>query len=232
MPCCLADSDSPDVMSEMMEFDTQQLNAHLQQLVAQACSCPPKSVNRRKYLQQLHYWVTTTNRLWRTTDSYYSDALQDMWEYCFHHIDDYDPDLAGVITWMNANLKRFLQRYRDRRQRNRNRHITIVQTNQGDIDRIPARPDVGPALEMRDKTLDWVQTDPKGVLRKTCFRKRAEINAQVLILKRFPDKIPWKAIAAEFNLSPSEATDLPKFYNRRCLPLLRAFGKEQGYLDS
>ncbi|MEM9216586.1 MAG: sigma-70 family RNA polymerase sigma factor [Cyanobacteria bacterium P01_F01_bin.150] len=223
-------------MSKIMEFDPQQLDAHLQELVAQACGCAPKSAERQGYLQQVHYWVTTSNRLWRTNDDYYTDALQDMWEYCFQHVEDYAPDRAGVMTWLDVNLRRFLQRYRDRRQRNLKRHQSGVQTNDGEtlnpIDRLPARSDVSPALEMFNRTLDWLRADPEGVLQKTCFRKRAEINAQVLIQKRFPDKIPWRAIATEFNLSPAEATDLPKFYNRRCLPLLRAFGKAQGYLDS
>ena len=218
-----------------MEFDTQQLDAHLQELVVQACACDPKSAERRGYLQKVHYWVTQSKRLWRTTDDYYTDALQDMWEYCFQHVEDYDPDRASVITWLNANLKRFLQRYRDRRNRNHTRHLSSIQTKDGDtlnpIDRIPANPDVSLALEMWEKTLDWIRADPEGILQQTYFRKQSEINAQVLMLKRLSDNVPWKAIATEFNLSPAEAKDLPKFYNRRCLPWLKAFGKEQGYLD-
>ena len=221
----------PNVMSEISALDAQ-----LKDLVAQACSCAAKSAKRQMVLQQLHYLVTNSNRLWRASEAYYTDALQDMWEYCLQHLEDYDPDRAGVITWLDVNLRRFLQRYRDRHQRNLKRHQSSVQTQDGEtlnpIDRVPARPDVSPALEMFNRTLDWLHADPEGVLQKTCFRKRADINAQVLIAKRFPDKIPWKAIATEFNLSPAEATDLPKFYNRRCLPLLRAFGKDQGYLDS
>ncbi|MEG4076239.1 hypothetical protein QUA30_26805, partial [Microcoleus sp. Pol14C2] len=39
---------------------------------------------------------------------------------------------------------------------------------------------------------------------------------------------PWKNIALEFNLPPSTA---PNFYKRECLPRLRNFAKNQGYLE-
>jgi hypothetical protein len=76
-----------------------------------------------------------------------------------------------------------------------------------------------------------VQADPDGELQKTCFRNRPEINCQILFLKRFPAETPWSEIAAEFSLTPAEAKDLPKFYNRRCLPLVRKFGIAQGYIE-
>ena len=212
----------------MSELDTQ-----LKQLISQACACSPKSPQRQRYLQQLHYHVTNSNKLWRERVSYYKDALQDMWVYCFQHLDDYDPTEAGVITWLDYHLKRILRNYRDRRYRDRKRHRSeSSDSNTSNLmDAIPSRPDVSPLLDMWKKTVEWVQSDPGETLRSTCFRKRAEINAQVLFLLRFPHKTPWKAIAQQFNLSPAEATDLPKFYNRRCLPLLRNFGETQGYID-
>ncbi|MEM9214883.1 MAG: sigma-70 family RNA polymerase sigma factor [Cyanobacteria bacterium P01_F01_bin.150] len=212
------------------------LNIKLKQLIALACASAPQSSERQSHLQELHYLVTTSNRLWKEAVPYYNDAVQDMWVHCFQNLDQYDSDIAGVFTWLDANLKRILRRYRDRQNRDKNRHITTLSI--GDdiplsaVESLPSRPDVIPLLDMWERTLEWVQSDPDGTLKKTYFRNRPDINAQVLILKQFPDKIPWKTIAAEFNLSFSEATDLPKYYSRRCRPLLRAFGKDQGYLDS
>ncbi|MGK7890683.1 MAG: hypothetical protein AB4042_15230 [Leptolyngbyaceae cyanobacterium] len=215
----------------MTEFD-----AYLKQLVAQACDRPPNSPQRQRLLQELHYRVMASRRLWREAVPYYNDALQDMWVHCCQQLEEYDPERAGVITWLDANLRRFLRRYRDRAQRDQTRHLSTFADDEGDtshpVDTLPSRPDVSPPLEMEAQTVDWVRTDPDGTLTTTCFRKRADINAQVLFLLRFPAKTPWKAIATQFSLTPAEATDLPKFYNRRCLPLLRAFGKDQGYLDS
>lgn len=131
--------------------------------------------------------------------------------------------------------KRRLRRYRDRQRRETHRQIIPSQTDDGSIcdpvDRLPARKDVRPALDIWNNTLDWVRRDPDGRLRNTCFRHRAEVNCQALFLKRFPQETPWKTIAEEFNLDDAEAKDLPKWYNRRCLPLLRDFGVARGYLD-
>ena len=222
-------------MTELNEQLTHtELNEQLIHLVAQACACSPGSPERQRYVQQLHYHVTRSNRLWRESVPYYSDALQDMWVYCCQNLEEYDSSIAGVITWLDSHLKRILRRYRDRQQRDQKRHLSAMISDDGrpldPVERIPARPDVSPLLEMWEKTLEWVQSDPDETLRSTCFRKRADINAQVLFLMRFPTQTPWKDIAQRFELNAAESTDLPKFYNRRCLPLLRAFGADQGFL--
>ncbi|NEQ96980.1 MAG: sigma-70 family RNA polymerase sigma factor [Cyanothece sp. SIO2G6] len=213
-----------------------QLEHQLEHLVACACDSPPNSPQRQRFLQELHYCVTTSGKLWWEAVPYYNDALQDMWVYCFQNLEAYDSNIAGVITWLDANLRRFLRRYRDRAQRDQSRHLSTFTNDGGEarhrVDTIPSPPDVSPWLQMWEQTVKWVRTDPDDTLTNTYFRQRPEINAQTLFLLRFPDETPWKAIAAQFNLTPAEATDLPKFYNRRCRPLLRAFGKNQGYLDS
>ncbi|MGB3494135.1 MAG: hypothetical protein WBA57_15505 [Elainellaceae cyanobacterium] len=211
-----------------------ELSETLKSLVAQACIYPPGSPERQRCVQQLHYQVTRSNKLWREAVPYYSDALQDMWVYCCQNLEEYDSSIAGVITWLDSHLKRILRRYRDRQQRDQKRHLSTLISDDGrpldPVERIPARPDVSPLLEMWEKTLEWVHSDPDGNLKSTCFRKRADINAQVLFLMRFPTQTPWKDIAQRFELNAAESTDLPKFYNRRCLPLLRAFGADQGFL--
>ena len=210
------------------------LDRQLKQLIAQACASPVKSPERQMHLQTLHRKVMQSEKLWSKSVPYYNDALHDMWMHCFQHLEEYDPNMAGVITWLNTNLKRILERYRYRWKQDKKIRYepnSSDDRNSDPIGIIPSKPNVSPLLEMWQKTVEWVRTDPEGVLRKTCFRKRADINAQALILRRFPDKIPWKTIAAQFALSPEETTDLPKFYSRHCHPLLRAFGKAQGYLD-
>ncbi len=124
---------------------------------------------------------------------------------------------------------------RDAKYRQQRRFLIVKQTEQitnNPIDDIVASPDIQPAIEIWKKTISWVQQDPDKRLRSICFRKRPEINAQALILRRLPPDTPsWKTIAAEFNLNPHEAKDLPKFYNRKCLPLLREFGLTNGYIE-
>lgn len=211
------------------------LDETLRQLVAEACTHPPKSVDRQRALQEIYRLVMKSGKLWREYTPYYADALQQMWEYCCQHLEEYDPTLSGVITWLDNYLKKQLRLFRDRQSRDYKRRAGIEQTEQGNfvdpVDRLPARPELEPTLDVWEKTMNWVQTDPQGILQATCFRKRADINAQTLFLMRFPSETSWQVIADRFHLTPAEAKDLPKFYNRRCLPLLRNFGISQGYLD-
>lgn len=210
------------------------LDARLSQVVAKAIAAPPGSVARQQALQELYRLVMQSNRLWREYTPYYADALQEMWEYCCQHLEEYDPTLSNVTTWLDHHLKRRLRRFRDQQSREQKRRVFAAQTEQGEkdpIDLIPSRSTLDAAVELWQKIVAWVQHDPEGTLQSTCFRKRPEINAQTLFLMRFPAETPWQTIATHFNLTPAEAQDLPKFYHRRCLPLLRNFGVSNGYLE-
>jgi hypothetical protein len=211
------------------------LDDTLRQLVAEACTHPPRTIERQQAIQAIYQLVMQSGKLWREYTPYYGDALQQMWEYCCQHLEEYDPSLSNVLTWLDNYLKKRLRYFRDRQSRDSKRRADVTQTEQGDfldpVDQLPARPETEPVFDVWQKTMEWVQADPDGVLQATCFRKRAEINAQSLFLMRFPSETSWQVIADRFHLTPTEAKDLPKFYNRRCLPLLRNFGISQGYLD-
>jgi hypothetical protein len=210
------------------------LDETLRKLVAEACTYPPRSLKRQQTIERIYRLVMKSGRLWREYTPYYGDALQEMWVYCCQHLEEYDPSLSGVITWLDNYLKKQLRLFRDRQNRDQRRRANPIQTEQGDIldltDSIPARPPIEPVFDLWEKVLEWVESDPDGVLRRTCFRKRPEINAQELFLMRFPPETSWQTIAECFHLNPAEVKDLPKFYNRRCLPLLRNFGISEGYL--
>ncbi len=212
-----------------------ELDLKLRQLITTACEYPPQSLERQQVLAKVHLLVMKSGKLWKEHTSYYNDALQEMWEYCCEHLEEYNPDIKGPIVWLDDELKKRLRRMRDGKYRQQRRFLIAKQTEQGvnnPIDDIVASPDIQPAMEIWEKTILWVQKDSDNRLSSICFRKRPEINAQALILRRLPpDTLSWKTIAAEFNLNPQEAKDLPKFYNRRCLPLLREFGFSQGYIE-
>lgn len=211
------------------------LDQTLQELVHKTDALPPNSLQRRQLLHKLYLLVMKSGRLWHERVPYYGDAVQQMWEYCCQHLDEYDPAVGPVISWFNFRLNKELRRYRDRSKRWAERTASPIVTSKGNVldpvAILPARPDISPVLDIVETTLAWVKTDPDGILRATRFRQRADINAQTLFLKRFPMETPWKAIAQELGLNPSEAKDLPKFYNRKCLPLLRNFGLSQGYIE-
>ncbi|AFY58021.1 hypothetical protein Riv7116_5653 [Rivularia sp. PCC 7116] len=213
----------------------KQLDLKLRQLIATACKYSPQSLERQQVLAKVYLLVMKSGKLWKEHTSYYNDALQEMWEYCCQHPEKYNPDISTVIVWLDDELKKRLRRMRDGKNRQLKRFLIAKPTEEGvtnnPIDNV-ASPDIQPAMEIWRKTILWVQQDPDKRLRNICFRKRPEINAQALILRRLPPDTPsWQTIAAEFNLNPKETQDLPKFYNRKCLPLLREFGLSQGYID-
>lgn len=212
------------------------LDQTLRQLIAEVCQEPPLSCQRQNKLCEIYQLVMESGKLWQESTPYYHDALQQMWEYCCQHPQDYDPTVKEVITWLNDELKKRLRRLREAKYRQRQRQISALLTAQEQTidswDNCPANPDIEPVLEIWQETLDWVRDDPDQVLQNTCFRGRADINCQVLFLLRFPAETPWSTIAAKFNLTPAEAKDLPKFYNRRCKPILREFGISQGYIEA
>ena len=211
------------------------LDKTLRTLIAEACNHPPKSLDRRQKLSEVHRLVMKSGKLWREYTPYYNDAVQEMWEFCCQNPEQYNPTLKSVITWLDDYLKKRLRNLRDAKYRQQRREITALQTESGDttdpVANLAARPDIQPILEIWQKTLDWVQTDPDNVLCSSCFRGYCKVNCQALILRRFPSETPWSTIAAEFNLTPSEAKDLPKVYSRKCLPLLRKFAVSQGYVE-
>lgn len=212
-----------------------ELEQKLRQLIAEACTHAPKSLQRRQIISEVHRLVMKSGKLWQEYTPYYNDALQQMWEYCAKHPEEYNPQIKGVITWLDDYLKKRLRNFRDAKYRQRRRQLNSVETHSGQtfdpVANLVAPADIQPVLDMWQKTLDWVTTDPQGVLNCRCFRKCKHINCQALILQRFPPDVPWQTIAANLQLTPAESKDLPKFYSRKCLPLLRQFGINQGYLE-
>lgn len=211
------------------------LNDTLNRLVAEACKHSLRSVERQRYIQEIYRLVVRSGKLWKENTPYYGDAFQEAWEYCCQHLDEYDSNRSAVTTWIDNRLKWTLKKWRDRQHRDQNRTASPLQSDDGStlnpLDTLPSNTSIDRAKQIWQNTLSWVKADPDNLLRTTCFRKRIEINAQTLFLRRFPSETSWRDIAQEFSLNAAEAKDLPKFYNRRCLPLLREFGTAQGYLE-
>ena len=209
------------------------LNLELKQLVAKICNS--SGLERRQYLGELYIKVTKSGKLWRENTSYYQDALQEMWEYCCSHPEEYRPELLEVITWLNDELKKRLKKYRMRFKRENQRHLYSYQTTEGKtlnlIDNLVSCGNMEAARDMLETIREWVRLDRDGILSSIYFRKYPHINARSVIEKRLPFNVDdWKNITRQWNLNPKEAQDLPKFYSRKCKPLLIQFAKTQGYI--
>ena len=223
---------------EALNQPPKSLDLTLKGLIQEALTYPDHSPERQQCLNRIYVLVMKSGKLWRdySNPDYYGDAVNDMWYECFTHLEDYDPSLQQVTTWLNDSLRRALRRYKDRGQRDLKRHQTRVRGDDGQeapiVEFLASRPD---AVEAQEKILNpllkWVEADADGKLQKRIFRQRPDINVQSLILKRIPPQSKnWPTICDEFRLSEEEAVALPKWYHCYCKPAIKEFGTETGLL--
>jgi hypothetical protein len=214
------------------------INQTLKELVCTALAAPENSPQRQQSLHRIYAIAMSSGKLWRESTPYYGDAVNEMWQECFTQLEQYDPDEKEVLTWLNDSLRRALQRFEYRQKRDLKKHVSHVMDEEGQsiavVEILPGSPDAEDAFQATlDPILNWVQTDPDGKLQNRIFRKRPEINAQAVILRRLPlNSQSWSDIAADFHLNASEAEDLPKWYSRHCKLLLRDFGYQSGLLPN
>ncbi len=205
------------------------LNQQLQQLVAEACSYPARSLQRRQKLTEIVRVVMKSGKLWKENTPYYNDALQQTWLYFCRNPEQYNPERCSVTTWLDNCLKWRLQDFRSLEAQEQARTVSAstlgIEETTDAIHNLPDDPDIPPILE---ETYQWAQTDADGELTSTHVKGRPDVTCQILILRRLPPETPWKTIAKEFGLPPSTA---PNFYKRECLPRLRNFALRQGYYE-
>ena len=203
----------------------------LEVLVKEACQHPPGSRERQKGLTKIIRLINS--QLWKEQTDYYEDALQQTWIYFCQNLCEaktgkvYDPTRATVITWLNAYLKRRLQDfYRDKQKEKYQKATVFIHDHQtiDILDNLPANPDIPPILS---DLKNWVIKDSDRKLRNKYIKDHPEVNCQILILKRLPPEKSWQDLTKEFGISIGT---LSSFYQRHCLPVLREFGKSEGYL--
>ena len=205
----------------------------VQDLITEACGYPPGHPQRQRRLTQVIRRIA--GKLWRENSSYYQDALQQTWVYFCQNLCEgvtgraYDPTRASVVTWLNAYLKRRLQDGYLAVQKQRATTVSaaparVDEINADPVNRLPARPDVPPLLQ---EVRTWAERGNDPRLVRTSLTNHPHITCQLLILRRLPPETPWKDLAAELQVPVGT---LSSFYQRQCLPLLREFGRSQGYL--
>lgn len=212
----------------MANFNEQQLVP----LIRKTCQQPHGSLERQEGLTEIVKSVQ--GRLWKDSSPHYRDALQRTWLYFCRNLCEartapqFDPNRASVVTWLNAYLKGELTKSGWQDGQAKQRMAPPVITSGGEIidplDAVPAPSDLPPMLET---TREWAETDPAGELRRIHLKENSKVTCQVVILRRLPPETPWKVLSDEFNVP---IATLSTFYRRQCLPRLRKFGEEQGYL--
>lgn len=216
---------------EPLKGDRAFVDFHILYLQRQACQFAPNELKRKLYLTQLIRCIERSGRLWKEASPYYEDALQMTWVYCCLNLCEsktgnaYDSTRASVVTWLNSYLKWRLHDLSVAHQKG-NAHVDISELSDWStiLDSSQHRPEVPPILE---ETREWAERDPDYELRSLALKNHSHVTAQYLILERLPPEKSWQSISDELDISIST---LSSFYRRHCLPALRKFGKNQGYL--
>jgi DNA-directed RNA polymerase specialized sigma24 family protein len=202
----------------------------LHQLVQEAHQFPQGSLERQRLLHQIVLAMQRSGKIWRgggtVSPEAYAEALQQTWLYFCKHLDRYDPDKAGVITWFNAHLRYRILDVLRRQQTDQSVLVSAVGTEQVDpIRQLAAHPEPPPLLE---NVQQWI-FHQREELWQIHLRGRPEVNCAVLLWRRLPPPTPWKALSREFGVP---VATLSNFYQQKCYPRLLAFGRYEGYLDS
>ncbi len=210
---------------------TPEFQSILQDLIRTAQQHPAGSLDRNKALTRIIRMIRPLLKI--GTHPYHADVVQNLWLFFVQNLDRFDPNYRCLVTWLNSHL---FYRHRDAYHRFlTQRHLEVpLDSTLTEEEALSHRviPDVPSSeygsLEMLDRVVDWVQTDPTGILRQTHIEGHPEINAQVVISLRLPmTEVTWKEMAAKFG---KPIPTLNVFYSRKCLPLLRQFGESEGFL--
>ncbi|MDV3353010.1 sigma-70 family RNA polymerase sigma factor [Leptolyngbyaceae cyanobacterium CCMR0082] len=204
----------------------------LRRLACEACCHHCGSAERQRYLTQLIRLVKP--RLWYDHSAYYQDALQQTWIYLCQNLCEgktakpYDPEIASVVTWLNAYLKFRLLDFEQLVQADRKRYISAYNEEGGTtaiVEKLTAKPEIPPILE---RVQDWLEQNMDELCR-IHIANHPTINCYEMIRRRLPPETPWHALEKEFDVSYKT---LESFYRRQCKPRLREFGRAEGHLNS
>lgn len=209
------------------------LDSQLQQLLMAARQYPTGSFERQHTLNRLISLMQKSGRIWRggglLESDRYEEALQKTWLYFCRNLDRYDPSRAGVITWFNDYLRyRIHDSLTEQRTQGQRtiQPIAVAGENIADFwESLPAPEDIPPIL---DEVYAWLDTEVDR-LQTIHLRNRPEINCWLLLQRRLPPEMPWKALSQEWGVP---IPTLSNFYQHKCLPELIKLGQDLGYLDS
>lgn len=204
---------------------TQQICC-LRSLVEAAKRYPAGNLHRQKALTKAIRLLVPL--LWNERSPVYNDALQQTLEYFCRHVDDYNPELGSVVTWLNVHLRwRLIDLSRPGRE------LPFSQFEPYDDGTSPFVDIPDPinrtAITILEEVQAWAATDASGALKTIHMKKYPHVTAQFLILQRLPPaEVSWQCLSTILGVKVSS---LSAFYERHCMAQLRQFGKAQGYFE-
>lgn len=207
-------------------------------LAQEACSVTLNREQRILITERLFHQVLKSRKLWHSRVPYYEDALQEALEYCLQNLEEYVQGYAEVqtfMTWVNDWIIKKLRLYRDRQNRQIQRQAFGSSEKNGynPLQELPARDDSNLSLAMWDELMEWINADTEGYLRNRVCKRFPNINAQCLLIRKLSlDNASWEVVCQDLKCPPTEAKYLAQWYSKYCYPLLRNWGRQQGYINN
>ncbi|MBF2063107.1 MAG: sigma-70 family RNA polymerase sigma factor [Calothrix sp. C42_A2020_038] len=191
----------------------------LQELALQVQQHPFLSTARRLTLSKLIDGIYRSGKLCHpykgqfpgVYEQIYQEAVQDLFLYICKNIDKYDPERASFMTWVNMLLsKRFFKEAIPKVIGNIseiNVESSVLENLEDATDEESESEDYISAFR---KIRQYIEIDPKGILRQTCIKKYPEINFRAIAIKRWSG-VSWKDISEDLNIP---VATLSNFYQR------------------
>ncbi|HEY9656559.1 MAG TPA: hypothetical protein V6C50_13835 [Crinalium sp.] len=184
----------------------------LTQLAIAAQQFSPSTLERQSALRQLVNGVMQSGRLGHPCqgqfrgqyDEIYDEAVQDLLLYVCQHINQYNPERASVMGWLNMLLERRFFREAVPKVLGK---PGITRVSVDTIDSLPVPQD---PLGLTDLLKDSIEADPGNLFKREHLEGLPNVNFQSLVLRRLAGK-SWKDIAAEFEIKQGTASS---FYSR------------------
>lgn len=205
-----------------------ELNLHLQSLIQKICSHPPASHKHRQAMNSLLREILKSRRIWRPAagdvyeETLYEEALnKTMFNIAKTLCEKYDASRGTFLTWFNTCLRqqyldeiRSVKRERSRRQSGWERDGSEFDP----LEQVAAPIDGNLLLSTWNCFVEWITTDPDGVLQCCHISSNQKANCQLLAHLRLVEGKEWQEIAVEVG-SPRGA--ITSHWCRKCELLMR-----------
>jgi hypothetical protein len=193
----------------------------------------------RNLLIQIMQHSGSIQRQGNTDPEVYDEALSRTLEWfsgnLFNHLQAYDPERGGMVTWFNNNLKyKIKDILRDRAIDQQRRQPQFYHPDSTDPDPIEAIPsfDSNDDDTFFKTAIELIQQDPEKRLRRTRMQGTPRITAQYLSLQILQQlhslgEIQWPDLASQLDVS--EHT-LKRFWFNTARPQVRSLFRTNDFL--
>ncbi|MGK7900810.1 MAG: hypothetical protein AB4352_05235 [Hormoscilla sp.] len=150
----------------------------------------------------------------------YDEALWETLLYISHKIDEYDPNKAKVMTWVNRILeykfKEAIKKYKKRRER-AIKELSLDAPVRNDFDtplsETIAQPD-GKSI-LSDRVWDYIFNDPDGLFAQKHVKGHPRANYRSIALLVLEGHC-WKDVAVAVGMPDRKWSTVQSFYWRSC----------------